>query len=83
MLNLVAERNVVIPKTKVFMTYAKDSYEKMKIKLVDLLAKHPYLCQSYLGMTIHFLNENYERESYVLAFREINNNKRLMFWQRR
>lgn len=54
----------------------------MKTKLVLLLSKQSYLCvtadvwssraQSYLGMTVHFINDNFERESFVLALRQMN-----------
>lgn len=54
----------------------------MKDELIVLLSKQKYLCatadvwssraQSYLGVTIHFINDvTFIRESYVLAFRQL------------
>lgn len=81
MLSVVARRQIEVPKTKIFMNYLKESFEKMKMKLIDVLSKQPFLCitcdvwssraQSYLGMTVHFINEKYGRESYILAFRPL------------
>lgn len=81
MLNTVAGRVVSVPGNKAFMQYVRDQFNEMKRKLSDALKKQPYICvtcdvwssrsQSYLGMTVHYLNENYEIESFVLAFREL------------
>lgn len=53
----------------------------MKIKLKEILSKQKFLCltadawssraQSYLGVTVHFLNADYKRDSYVLAFKQM------------
>lgn len=81
LLSLVACKPIVMPKPKVLMTYLADCFIKMKSKLVNALGKQKYICvtcdvwsshaQSYLGMTVHYLNENFERESFVLAFRQL------------
>lgn len=54
----------------------------MKEKLTNLLKTQKYLCitadvwssraQAYLGMTVHFINEQFQLESFVLAFRRLN-----------
>lgn len=56
-------------------------YKKMKEKLSNTLSQQENLCitadvwssrcQSYLGVTVHFLNKEFKRESYVLAFKQI------------
>lgn len=81
LINLVAGRDIETPKTKVFMKFLEDQYNAMKTKLTDLLRKQKYLCvtcdvwssraQSYIGITVHFIDERYQRESFVLAFREL------------
>ena len=53
----------------------------MQHKLSELLSKQEYICvtcdvwssraQAYLGMSVHFINDNFERESFVLAFRQL------------
>lgn len=54
---------------------------KVKDKLREVLSQQKYLCitadvwssraQSYLGVTVHFLNSGYKRESYLLAFKQL------------
>lgn len=51
------------------------------ISLKQRLTAQKHLCltadvwssraQSYLGVTVHFLNDNYQRESYLLAFKQL------------
>lgn len=55
--------------------------QKVKTELKERLAQQKHLCitadgwtsraQSYLGVTCHFINEHYERESYLLAFKQM------------
>lgn len=81
LITLVAGRNVDLPRTGVFMTFLKDQFDVMKNKLRELLAKQEFLCitcdvwsshaQSYLGMTVHFIDDSLERQSFILAFREL------------
>lgn len=52
----------------------------MQDKLREILSQQEHLCvtadvwssraQSYLGVTVHFLNSEHKRESYVLAFKQ-------------
>lgn len=63
------------------MNMLESQVEKVKTELKDRLAQQKYLCvtadgwssraQSYLGVTCHFINERYERESYLLAFKQM------------
>lgn len=74
-------RDVAIPKNGIFMTYLKDQFELMKKKLKELLQQQNHICmtcdvwssraQAYLGISVHFINQTYQTESFVLAFREI------------
>lgn len=59
----------------------KSKFETMKSSLKATLEKQEFLCvtcdvwssrgQIYLGVTVHFLNEAYQRESFVLAFKRL------------
>lgn len=56
-------------------------YEKMKVNLKELLAKQKYVCattdvwtshaQSYLGVTIHFIDDSFNRCSFLLGFKKM------------
>lgn len=56
-------------------------YEKAKSELIEKLSKQKYICttcdvwssrsQSFFGMTVHYLNSEYKRESHLLAFRPL------------
>lgn len=53
----------------------------MKSKLIELLAQQKYVCitcdvwssraQAYIGMTVHFLTNDFDRKSYVLSFKQM------------
>lgn len=70
-----------MPSVYKLMMSLETEFNKMKSKLKEILSEQKYLCvttdvwtshaQSYLGATVHFLSENFERQSYVLAFREL------------
>lgn len=67
---------------KLVSTLEKES-QSIKEALIKQLKDQRYLCatadvwsshaQSYLGVTIHFLNKGHERESYLLAFKQMKN----------
>lgn len=81
LLNTVAGREVSLPSNTSFMNFLKNQFDDMRKRLRALLEKQKYICittdvwsskaQSYLGMTVHFINERFERESYVLSFRQL------------
>lgn len=58
-----------------------EKFNRMKFALKSLLSKQKHLCttcdvwtcrgQSYLGITVHFIDENYKRQSFVLAFKQL------------
>lgn len=81
MISTVSGRDVSIPSVSVFMKYIAERYDEMQNKLSILLNRNNYLCitcdvwssraQSYLGMTVHYIDEFFVRQSYTLAFRSL------------
>lgn len=63
------------------MNNLKTRYQEVKSKLKELLKEQEYVCitadvwssraQSYIGLTVHYLTESFDRKSFLLAFREI------------
>lgn len=63
------------------MNNLKTRYEEVKSKLKELLKTQEYVCitadvwssraQSYIGLTVHYLTESFERKSFLLAFRKM------------
>lgn len=74
-------RKILMPSRYKFMATLEARFKLMKNALREVLAKQKYLCittdvwssraQSYLGVTVHFINESFVRQSYVLAFKEL------------
>lgn len=64
-----------------FMKSLSDNFEKMTSALKDTLLNQEFVCttcdvwtcrgQSYIGMTVHFLTNDFERKSFVLSFRQL------------
>lgn len=81
LLETTSGRKIKIPSRRKFMSTLNEEFKNVKSELKQILSKQKYLCvtadvwssraQSYLGVTVHFLNENFERESYVLAFKQM------------
>lgn len=64
------------------MATLRMQFNELKVLLSEILNKQKYLCatadawstraQSYLGMTIHYIDrESYQRQSFLLAFRQL------------
>lgn len=63
------------------MSDINSNYERIKTNLKTKIAEAKYVCttadiwtnksRSFLGVTIHFFDNNLERKSYLLAFRRI------------
>lgn len=80
-MNTAAGREIAVPSTTVFMNFLKVQFDEMKTGLQNTLKTQQFLCittdvwssraQSYLGMTVHFFDDKFDRESYVLALREL------------
>lgn len=74
-------RKIQMPTRYKIMSLLQDDYKNMKSTLKEVLAKQEHLCitadvwssraQSYLGLTVHYINDLFQRESYVLAFRQL------------
>src|SRR5580765_3269073 len=69
-----------LPGRHALCTEINNSYQTKKFKLKELLEKQTYIClttniwscrKSYLGMTVHFILDTFERQSYMLACRTI------------
>lgn len=70
-----------MPSRRKMIKTLDNEFHKMKVKLKEILRLQKYVCmtadawssraQSYLGVTVHFLNTDYQRESYVLAFKQL------------
>lgn len=81
LLEVTAGREVRIPSTRDIMKCLSEHSETLKTTLIEKIAKQKYVCltcdvwssraQSYFCMTVHYLNANFSRESYVLAFRQM------------
>lgn len=81
LLELVAKRRVQLPSRGLFMKTLSQNYDKMKVAMINTFKKQMHMCitcdvwstkaDSFLGMTIHFLTESFERRSFALAFRPL------------
>lgn len=81
LIELIAGRTVTIPSTTDIMNTLTEHFETMKLNLINKLAKQKYLClttdvwssraQSYFGMTVHYIDSDFKRESFLLAFRQL------------
>lgn len=64
-----------------FMETISQQYDETKAKLKAILEKQKYVCctcdvwssraQAYLGVTVHYISTEFERKSFVLAFRQL------------
>lgn len=82
LLDGISGKQLDIPCYETFVSSLKNQCDILKRNLILLLSKQEFVCetidawssraQSYIGITVHFLDENtLERHSYVLAFRRI------------
>lgn len=77
----MAKRRISMPSRGYFMRMLQSNYEQLKLNMIEIFSKQKYLCvtcdvwssraQSYFGVTVHYLNESFERKSYGLAFRPL------------
>lgn len=81
LLETVSGRKISMPTRHKHMNTLHFEFIKVKDALRKRLSEQNYLCltadvwssrsQSYLGVTVHFLNEKHERESYLLACKQL------------
>lgn len=82
LLETVSRRKIIMPSRYGLMKSLDSRFVKMKNILKEHLSKQKYLCattdvwssraQSYLGVTIHFINSEFKRESYLIGFKQLN-----------
>lgn len=73
---------VDMPSTESMTKSLKNDYTNLRMKLQALLNQQLHVCttadvwtkraRSYLGVTVHFIDSDYERHSYLLVFRRLN-----------
>lgn len=77
----VSQTKANIPTTKTLMSDLNYKYEQLKNRLKEIIANANFLCltadvwtkrsKSYLGVSIHFLDDQLNRQSYLLALKRI------------
>lgn len=82
LLETVSGREVAMSSIPSTMTALKDRFDLMVTKLKHLISLQRYVCcttdiwshmrKSYLGVSVHFIDSNWEHKSYILAFRYLN-----------
>lgn len=70
-----------MPSVSACMSTLNLRFNKMKSNLKELMAKQTYVCstadvwshraRSYLGVSIHFIDADWKRHSYILAFKHL------------
>lgn len=82
LLETVSGRKILVPSRHKILKTLNEEYNEIKVVLEEVLARQRYLCstadvwssraQSYLGVTVHFLNrETFKRVSFLLAFKQL------------
>lgn len=90
LLETVCGRKILMPSRHKFMATLESRFNEMKSTLREILSKQKYLCvtadvwssraQSYLGITVHFLDEMFVRNSYLLALKSLRGAKHTPNW---
>lgn len=81
LIELVTNFQLDIPPNAAIMDTLSAQSKLIKLKMMEAIKQQPHICatadiwssraQSYFGMTVHWINSNYERESFLLAFRQM------------
>lgn len=81
LLETVSGRKVEVPTKYKLKLTLHAQHIQVKNELIERLSTQKHLCmttdvwtshaQSYLGVTIHFINDAYKRESFLLAFKQL------------
>lgn len=81
LLNGVSSRRLHFPTTKSLMAELNNKYGSLKSKLISLLEKQTFVCTttdvwscrgtSYIGFTVHYIDVDFNRKSFVIAFRKL------------
>lgn len=82
LLEVLSSREIKMPSTSTLNSTLTSKFEIMKSNLKDELKKHKFVCstcdvwthraRSYLGVSVHFIDEQWNRKSFILAFRYLN-----------
>lgn len=78
---MVGGRKILIPKRTAFMKNVHERFFSMKTNLIGILKEQKYVCLtcdvwssracSFLGMTVHFISNDFKPHTNVLAFRKL------------
>lgn len=81
LLEAISCREIKMPSNLSFMTMLSVKFDLMKTNLKLELKNQTFVClttdiwshraKSYLGVSVHYLNEQWQRKSYILAFRRL------------
>ncbi len=80
--NTLSGRKIEFPSSRSFKKEIDEKYVKIKATLEKKLNNQKYLCitadvwschgLSYLGMTVHYYDEELERQSFIMSFEKLN-----------
>lgn len=81
LLDTIAGRKVIVPTKYKLKLTLNAQHTRVKAELIERISQQRNVClttdvwsshaQSYIGVTIHFINDNFKRESYLLAFKQL------------
>lgn len=81
LISYVSNGQAKVPTTKTLMSDLDSRLDKIKVNLKQVIETAKYVCTtadiwtkrsiSFMGVTIHFLDDQLNRKSYLLAFRRI------------
>lgn len=81
LLEVIAGRKVIMPTKYKLKLTLNSQHAQVKNELIEHLSQQKNVClttdvwtshaQSYIGVTIHFINDSFKRESYLLAFKQL------------
>lgn len=82
LLEEVGCRDLSMPSIDTIMALMSKRFDEMEVVLKELLSKQRYLCltadvwtcrsRSYLGISVHFIDSEWIRKSFILAFKHLN-----------
>lgn len=82
LLSKVAGREISTPSITKIMSTLDSRFKEMKTNLITELGRQQRVCltadiwshmkKSYLGVSVHYIDELWKRQSYILAFRYLN-----------
>lgn len=77
----ISTDKAAVPSRKTLIKDLAAQSDSIKREIIKIINQHDYICttadvlttraKSYLGVTIHYFDENLEKQSYMLAFRRL------------